>query len=73
MRTELTYVNPFQVKEFNDQDTTHLRSPPIFPLYTLPSLAKIGGKLKEEEICSFPYLLDMAATVKVARTPTERP
>ena len=36
---------------------------------------KIGGQLKEEfpsnEMQSFPYLLDMEATVKVARTQTE--
>ena len=42
---------------------------------TTISLVKIGEKLKEEfvhnETRSFPYLLDMAVTVKVARTRTE--
>ena len=41
-----------------------------------PSLVKIGEKLKEEflynETQSLPYLLDMAATVKVARSLTEQ-
>ena len=50
------------------------------PLYwrdirTLPGLVKIGGKLKEfldNETRCFSYLLDMAVTVKVARTWTEQ-
>ena len=63
--------------ESSGEGTNHLRSPPVLPWYTLPSLAKIGEKLQEEfmhnQTRSFPYLLDMAVTVKVARTRTERP
>ena len=77
MRTEFAFVNPFRLKESSGEGANHLRSPPVLPRYTLPSLVKIGGKLKEEflenKTRSFSYLLDMAGTVKVARTRTERP
>ena len=74
--TEFTYVKPFRLKEYSGEGASHLRSPPLLPLSTLLSLVKISGKLKKEfldnETQSFPYLLDMATTVKVARTLMEQ-
>ena len=54
----------------------HLKSLPGLLGYALPCLVQIGWELKEEflhnETRSFSYLLDTAATVKDARTRTER-
>ena len=76
MCTEFTYVKSFCLKEYSGEGANHLRSSPLLPLSTLLCLVKISGKLKEEfldnETQSFPYLLDMATTVKVARTLTEQ-
>ena len=76
MCTEFTYVKSFCLKEYNVEGANHLRSPPLLPLSTFLCLVKIGGQLEEEfldnETRSFPYLLDMVTTVKVARTLTER-
>ena len=55
---------------------TTLGHPPYYHLSILLSLVKIGEKLKGEfldnETQSFLYLLDMATTVKMARTLTEQ-
>ena len=55
--------------------TTLGRSPYCRDVHALLRLVKIGGKLKEKfldnETQSFPYILDMAATVKVARNSDE--
>ena len=76
MCTEFTYVKSFCLKEYSGEGANHLRSPPSLLLSTLLSLVKIGGKLKEEfldnKTRSFPYPLDIATTIKVARALTER-
>ena len=70
---ELSYANPFQIhlKGFSAEGTNHFKSLPRLPQYNL-NLVKIGWKLKVEflnnEILSFPYFLDMTATVKDTRT-----
>ena len=72
MQRVFSYVDSFRLKEPSGEGTNHLRSLPGLLCYTLQILVKIVRKLKEEfvnnQTQSFPYLLDMAATLKDVKT-----
>ena len=70
MHTEFSYINPFSLKWCSSEGANHLKSFRFAVIYS----SKFGedwSSLKEDfannEIRSFPYLLDMAATVKGTR------